>query len=104
MKTEECFDKDDLLNVIDYSDIMGENLANRTRIRDVVWSRYAVWYYLIEMCHAKLSDVARLFNVHHTTIVYAMKQVNQKLEVGDYVALFFVEQILEADPHKVIQK
>lgn len=99
-KTEKQLEENEFMSLDDYSEIMLVNLKNKTRDPETVWARYAIWLYLMNECNAKLSEVSRHFGWHHSTILYGIKQMKQKLEIDDSLAFEQALRIYRADPHK----
>lgn len=91
---------DNLAPVSEYSRIMGIDLTARVRESRVVWARFAVWFYIIEDCGAKLSDVANHFGWNHSTIIHGINEIKDKLKIGDSLACEQVIRIYRADPHR----
>ena len=90
----------ELWEVKDYSEIMDINLKSRARDRQTVWARYAVWLYLMEECGAKLIDISRHFGWHHSSIIYGVEQIKEKLQINDSLAREQALRIYRADPHE----
>lgn len=83
-----------------YSEIMGIDLKSRARDRQTVWARYAVWLYLTEECRARLTDISRLFGWNHSSIIYGVEQIKEKLQINDSLAFEQALRIYRADPHE----
>lgn len=86
-----------------YSEIMGIDLKEKNRKRQYVWGRFAVWYHLIHELGARLSDVAKMFEMHHTTVLYGVRQMKQQLEQNDETATENIARIHAAAHKNAVQ-
>lgn len=86
-----------------YSEIMGIDLKKKNRKRQYVWGRFAVWYHLIHDLGARPSDVAKMFDMHHSTVIYGVRQMKQQLEQNDETATKNIARIHAAAHKKTVQ-
>ena len=67
------------------SKITGVDLNKRNRSRSYSWTRFACYKYLFEK-EINKCVIARMFDVSHSTVVYGINQINEKLSYGDKIA------------------
>lgn len=68
-----------------FSKITGVDLNKRNRSRSYSWIRFACYKYLFEK-DAPKGMIAKMFGVTHSTVVYGINQMNEKLSVCDKLA------------------
>ncbi len=64
-------------------DIMG-----KTRLRDVVVARHFLRYYLKRKCYFSYSEIGRMTNCNHATVIHSVKYVEDSAEYDKLYRLY----------------
>lgn len=70
------------------------DLANKTRKREVVYKRHYMMKYLKETSDFTLTKIGKLFNKDHSTVIHALKQYDALKDYSDFREIIEELQII----------
>ena len=70
-------------NVCDYFGISVDIIFKKCRKSIVLKSRYIIWYVMYHRMKYNLTDIARIFGMHHTTIINGLKRISDLADTED---------------------
>jgi len=68
-----------------------EDILGPSRERSLVIPRHALMWFLSENSHMTLSEIGRIFNRHHATVLHARENTKRLLSVADKLTAYHVE-------------
>ncbi|MDQ2995430.1 MAG: hypothetical protein M3R61_00010 [Chloroflexota bacterium] len=81
-------------------DVRVADLTGRSRMSAIVEARQVACWVLRRACPAlALADIGRLLHRDHTTVIYSLKQVEQRLDI-DPVYAAQLHSLLPQHPHR----
>lgn len=68
------------------SEILGINLAIKSRQREIVWARYACFYLLTKNGFTP-SEIGRMFQMSHTIVIMGTSSFEDMLSINDPISI-----------------
>lgn len=84
------------------SEILGINLAIKSRQREVVWARYAC-FYLLSKNGFTPSETGRIFKMSHTIVIIGSSNFADMLSIGDAISVRFWDKLKYLKVSKVVK-
>lgn len=83
------------------SEILGINLAIKSRQREVVWARYACFHLLTKNGFTP-SEIGRIFEMSHTIVIIGASNFAYTLSINDPISVRFWGKIKDLKVRKVV--
>lgn len=73
-----------------------DELKSKSRKREIVTARSVYWYYLWKR-RFTYEEIARIFNMNYSTVIYGVKKINDFIELKDS----YIERYLNVIEYKL---
>ena len=71
--------------ICNYYEIQRENLYKPNRLDIYVRARYLIWHYAKTIFDIKITEVARHYHKHHTSVMHGLKSVQDSIDTKQYL-------------------
>lgn len=90
------YDKNEMVmyKISQITGVTMEQIKGKSRITRIVTARFACFWALYEMNNLSFSDIARLFGVHHTSIMHGISTFKGRSEMKQNYEYHLVKDII----------